>query len=308
MSLYQFKNNQLTRLKAIPFKVEKEIQRLVEENTEVLLGLTFLATEFHVEHYRLDTVAFDETTNSFVIIEYKNDTKYSVIDQRYAYLNTLLNHKADFVLLYNEVHNTHRRVDEFNFEQTKINFITKGYTNYQLDAVNNPELPIDLYQIKQFENGQIQLDYIEKTKPAKVAKSQTTLTKEQVNFTQISELKNYTEADMLKKGSDETNDLYQELKIEILDLNPNISIKAHKTYLAFLINDKDFCDITIQKKQLKLFLNMKFGQLNDKLDYARDMRNIGKYGNGDYEVTFNNHTDLPYIIDLIKQSMIKNDQ
>ncbi|WP_207233278.1 hypothetical protein [Holzapfeliella floricola] len=41
MSLYQFQNNQLTRLKAIPFKVEKEIQRLVEENTEVLLGLTF---------------------------------------------------------------------------------------------------------------------------------------------------------------------------------------------------------------------------------------------------------------------------
>ncbi|WP_207233279.1 DUF5655 domain-containing protein [Holzapfeliella floricola] len=138
-----------------------------------------------------------------------------------------------------------------------------------------------------------------------MAKSQTMLTKEPVNFTQISELKNYTEADMLRKGSDETNDLYQELKTEILDLNPNISIKAHKTYLAFLINDKDFCDITIQKKQLKLFLNMKFGQLNDKLDYARDMRNIGKYGNGDYEVTFNNHTDLPYIIDLIKQSMVK---
>ena len=35
---------------------------------------------------------------SFVIIEYKKGKRYSVIDQGYAYLNTLLAHKGDFVL------------------------------------------------------------------------------------------------------------------------------------------------------------------------------------------------------------------
>ena len=41
-------------------------------------------------------------TNSFVIIEYKKGSSYSVVDQGYTYLSTMLNNKSDFVLEYNE--------------------------------------------------------------------------------------------------------------------------------------------------------------------------------------------------------------
>jgi hypothetical protein len=51
---------------------EKEIQTTVENNLHTIFELEFIATEFSVSNYRLDTLAYDKENNSFVIIEYKN--------------------------------------------------------------------------------------------------------------------------------------------------------------------------------------------------------------------------------------------
>ena len=48
-------------------------------------------SEIKVKNFRFDTLCFDNETRSFVIIEYKKGTNYSVIDQGYSYLSTLLN-------------------------------------------------------------------------------------------------------------------------------------------------------------------------------------------------------------------------
>jgi hypothetical protein len=42
-----------------PFKLEKEIQDVVESNLNKLFLLDFVATEFPIENYRFDTVAFN---------------------------------------------------------------------------------------------------------------------------------------------------------------------------------------------------------------------------------------------------------
>lgn len=41
------------------FKLEKDIQTLVESNMNSLLGYEFLVTEFSIENFRFDSVAFD---------------------------------------------------------------------------------------------------------------------------------------------------------------------------------------------------------------------------------------------------------
>jgi hypothetical protein len=51
---------------------------------------------------RIDTLAFDPESRAFIIIEYKRDRNFSVIDQGMAYLNLMLNNKTDFILEYNE--------------------------------------------------------------------------------------------------------------------------------------------------------------------------------------------------------------
>ena len=66
MSTYKINNEQLTLIKEKPFKLEKEIQNIVERNLQTLLGLDFIKTEFS---FRIDSLAFDSEKKSFVILE-----------------------------------------------------------------------------------------------------------------------------------------------------------------------------------------------------------------------------------------------
>ena len=71
MDLYNIKGNNLKSVDVNQFKLEKEIQQLVENNTEELFGLEFVSSEFKIGEFRIDTLCFDKENNSFIIIEYK---------------------------------------------------------------------------------------------------------------------------------------------------------------------------------------------------------------------------------------------
>ena len=88
-------------LKQKDFKNEKELQNFFENNIETILGYKFIDTEFVVGDFRIDSLAFDEESKSFRIIEYKNVKNHSLVDQGYTYLKLMLERKADFVLQYN---------------------------------------------------------------------------------------------------------------------------------------------------------------------------------------------------------------
>ena len=110
MPVFQHINNKLSQIKEKKVDLEKNIQRLTELNLETIFGLKFVSGslngEFAVkaqeQDFYIDTLAFDEAQRSLVIIEYKKDRSFSVIDQGFAYLSAMLNHKADFVLEINE--------------------------------------------------------------------------------------------------------------------------------------------------------------------------------------------------------------
>ena len=91
MDLYKVKNNKLEQVDIESFKLEKDIQSLVEKNLDTLFDLEFVSTEYSVGEFRLDTLCFDNENNSFVIVEYKKGSSYSVIDQGYSYLSVMLN-------------------------------------------------------------------------------------------------------------------------------------------------------------------------------------------------------------------------
>ena len=97
MRLFDIKKDTLTEVNSTPFKLEKDIQNLVEKNCESIFNCTFIETELTIGKYRLDSLCFDEENNSFVIIEYKKGKSYSVIDQGYTYLQLLLNNKSIIV-------------------------------------------------------------------------------------------------------------------------------------------------------------------------------------------------------------------
>ena len=100
MDVYSIKNRKLNPVEIIPFKKEKDIQDLVEQNSMTLFGVDFVSSEFTIGEFRIDSLCFDHDNNSFVIIEYKKGSSYSVIDQGYSYLSKMLNNKDSFILEY----------------------------------------------------------------------------------------------------------------------------------------------------------------------------------------------------------------
>ena len=96
------KERKLDEIQEEKIVLERELQTLVESNLEKIFGLEFVSTEFQHDNLRIDTLAFDNENKSFVIIEYKRDKSFSVIDQGFAYLSTLLNNRAEYILEYNE--------------------------------------------------------------------------------------------------------------------------------------------------------------------------------------------------------------
>ena len=81
MKLYDINKGKISSVKIKPFKLEKEIQSLVEENIDEFFNLEFVKSELTIKSFRIDSLCYDKTNGSFVIIEYKNTKNYSVIDQ-----------------------------------------------------------------------------------------------------------------------------------------------------------------------------------------------------------------------------------
>jgi len=301
MSLYKIDKN-LTVIKEKPFKLERELQKLTEDNLIKVFGLEFVKSEFSINKFRIDTLAFDNETNSFVIIEYKRDRNFSVIDQGYAYLSLMLNSKADFILEYNESKKDALKRKDVDWTQSKVIFISQSFTTYQREAINFKDLPIELWEIKRYENNTVSYDQIEKRGSTESIKS---ISKPDNAIESVTrELKVYTEDDHLVNANDEIKELYENFKRSILNLE-EFTITPRKHYIAFRLGS-NVVDILVQKRALKMWINMRKGELDDSRGITRDVSNTGHWGNGDYEIHVKSDEDIEYIMSLVKQSVRNN--
>lgn len=301
MALYKIKQR-LEYIKEKPFKLEKEIQDITEQNLKTVFGLDFVKSEFALNNFRIDTLAFDKEANAFVIIEYKRDKNFSVIDQGYAYLSLMLNNKADFILEFNENLDKTLKRNDVDWSQSRVLFVSPAFTNYQREAINFKDLPIELWEVKRFENDTVSFDQIQK---AVAQESIKTISKTDNTIDNVAkEIKVYSEQEHLENVTEEIKELYEKLKSAILNFD-NIEVKPKKKYIAF-VSGRNVIDIHPQRKALKMWLNMNIGELDDPKKLMRDVSTTGHWGNGDYELQINSDDDLEYILSLVKQSIKKN--
>lgn len=301
MPLYKKIKKQLFEVvKEKSFKFEKEIQSIVEQNLKSFLNLKFIRSEFQIGNLRIDTLAFDEETNSFQIIEYKRGSDYSVVDQGMSYLGLLLNNKADFLLEYNEHFNINLKRDDIDWSQSKVIFISPFFNQYQRNSINFKDLPIELWEIYRFENNLIQLEQYKSTIANASLKS---VTKKSKIITEIDkEFFNITEDHHLKKVKPQIKETYLKLRDLILSIDTNIRIKPLKKYIAF-VSKTNFVDLSILSSSINIFINVKKNKLIDPKNLSRDVSKIGHWGNGDYMVKIKSDENLVYIFnELIKQS------
>jgi predicted transport protein len=99
-------------------------------------------------------------------------------------------------------------------------------------------------------------------------------------------------------------ELFEVLRKELLALDEVVTEEFLKLYVAYKA-ETNFVDVVPQAARLRLSLNMQFHELHDPRGIAKDVTNLGRWGNGDIEVGLSSADDLPYVLGLVRQSFEK---
>ena len=310
MPIYSLQNKLLKPVVEKKFDLERDIQKLTEANLQTVFGLTFISgasnQEFSVrtqeQDFYIDTLAFDENQGTFAIIEYKKDKSISVIDQGFAYLSAMLNHKADFVLELNERLGKSFTKKDIDWEQSRIIFVSPEFTNYQRSAINFKNLPIFLYEVKYYQNGLVNFNPI---KPYRTTESIGSVSKDKTIQKVSKEIKAYSEEDLYSKG-EKTKELYLSLKEKLLTVYSTLAFKPTKYYLAVVLSGNWRTIIAINPKQGKLIIDYTRSRPKDFEDPKKRLsykENSMKYYNQHISsLTVESLEDIEYAMYVFKQA------
>ena len=298
MQLYQTQAQSLVELTEDPFRLEREIQSLFESNLYSFTGLEFIKSEFTIKNNRIDTLAFDPESQAFVIIEYKRERNYSVIDQGVSYLNLMLDYKADFIVEYNESQSKQLKRHDVDWSQSRIIFVSPSFTDFQKQSTNFKDFSIELWEIKRYQGGIISVNPLQKTKSAPSIKQVQKMGSEDIKKI-AKEIQTYDEAYHLADKSDDIKELYEQFRDSILNLAPDIEMNIRKNYIAFKCKNsnllyvhffKDFIRFDISEQRKKL--------IDDPRNFFKDVVD-GNY----FAVKVKDSENLEYILSLIKQTL-----
>jgi predicted transport protein len=98
--------------------------------------------------------------------------------------------------------------------------------------------------------------------------------------------------------------LFEAFRKEVVAIDPCVSEEILKLYVAYKA-ETNFVDVVPQKSRLRLTLNLHFHELHDPRGEARDVTNLGRWGNGDVEVVLSSPEELPYVLGLVRQAFEK---
>ena len=305
MPLFKTVDNRLSLLKPSNFKMEKDLQKLMEANLATVFNCKFVATEFSTgaEHAgRIDTLALSEDLNP-VIIEYKKVESSELINQSLFYLSWLRDHKGDFELACRRLIG---EKDEIDWSEIRVICIAPGYKKYDLHAVRVMGANIELWQYRMFEDNSIYLEEIFK-------KTTTLLSSEEIgskNPVMVAAGKKaaitratatYSFDEHILNVEPEIKNIVADLRDFILSLDEAIVESPKKFYVAYKVLQNFVC-IEVQKKKILLYLKVDPKAFKVLPKNTRDVTNIGHFGTGDFEFTLRSKEDLEVAQRLIKDS------
>jgi predicted transport protein len=213
-------------------------------------------------------------------------------------LALMLNNKADFILEYNEKTGGNLKRDDVDWSQTRVLFLANSFTSYQMNAINFRDLPIELWEVKMYDNETILYNQL----LAQEAKeSIKTVSKNKTINSVSKEVKVYTVEDHLAGIEEETRNLFYSLREKVYSIKDDIEERPKKNYIAYR-TQQAFVYVHLQKNRIKIHLITPQEKLDDPKNISRDVKNIGHLGGGVTEIFLNNEEELNYVFGLVEQS------
>ena len=292
MPIFKDTSGQLKKLNSLPLDKEKNLQKLVEENLMEVLELHFLATEYVTTFGgRIDTLAVD-ANGAPVIIEYKRNKNDNVINQALSYLKWLKAQKPEFfqMLMINKLGQAVADTLNLDWNNPRVICIAESYSKFDVDTVEVVPLRIELFKYRYYEQGIFGLESL--TVPEAAPSSAPTIADA------VTGKPTASVALLREKGSPEIRGLFDALQEQIISIDEGIEERANSLYVAYRAA-KNFAEVHINKKQLKIFLR--------PIEYADQRKLVEKIPDGynwtlDRRVYLDSPADLDYVIGLIEQS------
>ncbi len=311
MKLFNINNETLEEVDGVPFPLEKDIQKIIEQNVSTIFGLTFIQSELSVDKYRIDTLCYDGENNSFVIIEYKKGSSYSVIDQGFTYYQLMLNNKSDFILLLSHHLGKLLKVEEIDWSQSRILFISPTFNSYQKDSVNFKNLPFELWEVKRYSNNSLVLNqHLSNSKEEIKSLGETT---GNVISEVSKDIKSHSEEEHYRKTKTEVLDVYLSLCEGLSELG-DVELIPKGQYISLMTQGTTICYFNFLKGYIRLDIlrgnENSDGSRSKKFFDLDDPKNLSKEGNWNwktgvkghyYSIPLDDKSDVNYLLFLIKQ-------
>ena len=293
------------------FPKEEKIHELVENNIHVFFpGFQFIKKKHRMSdlngvQFEPDSIVYDESTRALVIIEYKKVRDKDVITQGLAYLQLLQEQHANLAHLYQQ--ETNKVIVDveksFNWEESRVIFISPEYTKYQKKAAFQIPRTIELYEIKNYEKGIRTLNRIGvgNGKKSSGFKSETQRTKHfRSDEYDIEDYLNGKYDDRRGSIPDNIKTLYNNLVNEISKKFDDIEFKQRKLYGGFYStqDSSPICSFDVKKSKIDLYYSTSKTELIQESDFVKHSPQ-GHYGNGDFTSIISNENDIKNALSII---------
>jgi len=273
-------------------KEKKGVQPICEKNLQSLFHIRFVATEHprgQKHAGRIDTLGPDENDNP-VIIEYKRTQDENIVTQGLYYLDWLLDHKGDFEIAAQKVLGKTVKV---TWSNPRLILIAQSFSKFDTHAVSRTGQNVEL---KTYRFYQGDLFYFEDIfTPQEVSETPEKKTKLLKEEHELSE--------HLANKPAEVQKLFLELRDLILALGPESKVQENvvQQYVAYKTN-RNFCEINVQKKGLKVFVDVPKEKIKDDKSMIEDYSKRGRPGTGESAFTVSPGEGTDYPMNIIKQS------
>ncbi|MCX5745742.1 MAG: DUF1524 domain-containing protein, partial [Proteobacteria bacterium] len=95
--------------------------------------------------------------------------------------------------------------------------------------------------------------------------------------------------------------VFEAFRKAVLALDVCVTEEFMKLYVAYKA-ETNFVDVVPQARRLRLSLNMAFADASDPKGLCKDVTGLGRWGNGDVEISLTSLDQLPYVMGLVRQS------
>ena len=287
LKLFNISGNEVSQLEAKSVELEKSLQKLIEQNLEILIGVTFLASEHStgpVHGGRIDTLGIDEN-NCPVIVEYKRTSSENVINQGLYYLDWLLDHKAEFQLLVMKALDA-EKAETVDWQGARVLCIAGDFTKYDQHAVQQINRNIELIRYCKFGDQLLLLELINRVIVQTEREPTTT-----VETATSPSYKTIT--DYFQKADQALLDRYSALESFLLSLGDDVEQKTTNSYVAFRRLKNFACiELRVSSNEILIFIKVNPDSIELEDEFTRDVRSIGHFGTGDLEIRIKSAEDL----------------